>query len=110
MTGPLNWYKDGTQLSIDESMSLLHHCCSPSHTDNPSETFPGIPPTLQVLLIYGKYDPTSLEFSLKLMKFLASVGVIKARFEELDAWHWLMHKRTDEVTKLSLGFLKEVLA
>ena len=76
----------------------------------PSETFPGIPPTLQVLLIYGKYDPTCLEFSLKLMKFLASVGIIKARFEELDAWHWLMHERTDEVNKLSLEFLKEVLA
>ena len=44
------------------------------------------------------------------MKFLASVGVIKARFEELDAWHWLMHEKTDEVNKLSLEFLKEVLA
>ena len=36
MTGPLNWYKDNTQRSIDESMSLLDYClCNPSHTDNP---------------------------------------------------------------------------
>lgn len=118
MTGPLNWYKTSTQRSIDESMSYssITLCSSfvPYVSTNtltiPSGTFPGLPPTLPVLLIYGKYDPTCLEFSLKLMKFLASVGVINARFEALDAWHWLLRERTDEVNKLSLEFLKEVLA
>ena len=64
---------------------------------------------MPVLFIYGKYDPTCLEYSLKLMKYLASVGVINARFEEIEAWHWPTYERTDEVSKFSLEFLKEVL-
>ena len=43
------------------------------------------------------------------MKYLASVGVINARFEEIEAWHWPTYERTDEVSKFSLEFLKEVL-
>lgn len=73
------------------------------------ETFLGLPPTLPVLFIYGKHDPTCLEYSLKLMKYLASVGVINARFEDVEAWHWPTYERPDEVNKFTLEFLKEVL-
>ena len=110
MTGPLNWYKDGAQRAIDESMSpypFLSHLTNTLTTC--SATFPGLPPTLPVLLIYGKYDPTCLEYSLKLMKYLASAGMINARFEEVEAWHWLTYERTDEVNKFTLEFFKEVL-
>jgi len=123
MTGPLNWYKDNAQRAIDESkpypapsplaviLSLrpLHSRLTNTLT-SALGTFPGLPPTLPVLFIFGKYDPTCLEFSLKLMKFLASVGIINARFEEVEAWHWVMHERTDEVNKFTLEFLKDVLA
>ena len=111
MTGPLNWYKDGAQRGIDESTSHPFVPLSPSPRllTTCSETFPGLPPTLPVLLIYGKYDPTCLEYSLKLMKYLASVGVINARFEEVEAWHWLTYEKTDEVNKFTLEFFKEVL-
>jgi hypothetical protein len=63
-----------------------------------------------VLFIYGIHDPACLEYSLKLMKYLASVHVINAWFKELDAWHWVTHERPEEVNEWSLEFLKEVLA
>jgi len=63
-----------------------------------------------VLFIYGKYDPTCLEFSVKLMRYLASVGVLNVRFEEVEGWHWITYERPEEVNKFTLEFLKEVLA
>lgn len=63
-----------------------------------------------MLFIRGKYDPTCLEFALKLMQYLATAGVINARFEEVEAWHWITYERPDEVNKFTLEFLKEVVA
>ena len=107
----MNWYKDSAQRAIDESTSSSYSLlsCLTNTLTTCSETFPGLPPTLPVLLIYGKYDPACLEYSLKLMKYLASAGVINARFEEVEAWHWLTYERTDEVNKFTLEFFKEVL-
>jgi pimeloyl-ACP methyl ester carboxylesterase len=59
-----------------------------------------------VLFIYGKHDITCLEYLLKLMKFLASVGMINAQFKEIDAWHWITHEQPEEVNTLTLDFLE----
>lgn len=88
LTGAVDWWRacDGHRRALEDP------------------TFPFPPVATPTLFVWGNRDPYVSRLSVDLAEPLM-VGPYE--FVELDAGHWLMEERTEDVTRLMLAHLRE---